>query len=569
MNIINKGFLKLALLPASFYRSMGVDTVHLKAIVTTKLIMDDRRPISLHQTRRRNKEKKVSLATLGTMAISALLGLVYILVFSIGTDIVTQLTFYFTLFFFMLSLTLISDFTSVLIDVRDNYIILPKPVSDRTFVVARLLHIFIHLCKIVLPMSIAGLVYMANEHSVYGAFLFMLLILFTTAFSIFFINALYILILKFTTPQRFQSIISYVQIFFAVVMYGSYQIFPRMIDRLNLNDFTISSKKGIILYPIYWLANSWQVLHTFKGNAKELGLAFAGLALPFACIIVVIKYFAPSFNKKLALLNSSSSTPGKTVGRSGKRNNSYSCFLSRIFTTSPTEKAGFDLTWMMTSRSRDFKVKVYPSMGYMLVYVVVLFINSKSMTLTDIQDESGRGRIMILSAIYFTSFLLMMAIGQIIYSEKFKAAWIYYASPLQKPGEIISGAAKAVILKFYIPIVVVITVASIVLVGLKVLPNIIFGLFNEILISAILVYAGNKFFPFSVQQSTNAKTGGFLRSMLILFVSGIIAGGHYLIYSILPGVAICAALSIIASWLLMDSIKKINWDKIKSSYAGE
>jgi uncharacterized protein (DUF3820 family) len=215
MNIINKGFLKLALLPSSFYRGIGVDTVKLKAIVTTKLIMDDRRPNSLQQSRKRKKEKQVSLATIGTMIMSALMGLLYLLVFSVGTDIVTQLTFYFTLFFFMLSLTLISDFTSVLIDVRDNYIILPKPVNDRTFVVARLLHIFIHLCKIVLPMSIAGLVYVAVHYRFYGAILFLILILFITALSIFFINALYILILKFTTPQRFQSIISYVQIFFA------------------------------------------------------------------------------------------------------------------------------------------------------------------------------------------------------------------------------------------------------------------------------------------------------------------------------------------------------------------
>jgi hypothetical protein len=447
MNIINKAFLKLALLPSSFYRSIGVDVVKLNSIVTTKLIMDDRRPNSLQQTRR-NKEKQVSLATLGTMLMSALVGFVYLLAFSIGDDVITHLTFYFTLFFFMLSLTLISDFTSVLIDVRDNYIILPKPVNDRTFVVARLLHIFIHLCKIVLPMSLAGICYMAVEYGFYAALLFLFLVLLTAASSIFFINALYIVILKFTTPQRFQSIISYVQIFFAVLMYGSYQLFPRMIRNMDLDDFFISSQTGIIVYPLYWMANSWQVLFELNGSAEQIILAIAGLAFPFVCILVVIRYLAPSFNRKLALLNSSTATPQATQVKKRTEGRSYAGHLGKLFTKSSAEKAGFLFTWRMTSRSRDFKVKVYPSIGYMLVYVVVLFFNSRSISLADLAAESVMAKFMVLGAIYFTSFLLMMAIGQIIYSEKFKAAWIYYTSPVEKPGEIISGAAKAAILKF-------------------------------------------------------------------------------------------------------------------------
>jgi hypothetical protein len=127
----------------------------------------------------------------------------------------------------LLSLTLITDFTSVLIDVRDNFILLPKPVNDKTIVVARLLHIFIHLCKIVLPMGLPGFGYMVYTQGLYGGLLFLVLILLLTAFAIFFINAVYIAILKFTTPQRFQSIITYVQIAFAIAVYGSYQLFPR------------------------------------------------------------------------------------------------------------------------------------------------------------------------------------------------------------------------------------------------------------------------------------------------------------------------------------------------------
>src|SRR5215218_4970057 len=110
MNIVNQLLLRFALLPKPIYKKMGIHIPHLEVILRTKLLMDDRRPTTLHQSRRKKKDKVITLATVGTMLMSALLGLFYLLAFSVGNDKITQLTFYFSLFFFMLSATLISDF---------------------------------------------------------------------------------------------------------------------------------------------------------------------------------------------------------------------------------------------------------------------------------------------------------------------------------------------------------------------------------------------------------------------------------------------------------------------------
>ena len=61
MNIINKGFLKLALLPAGIYSRMGVNLDQLRSILHVKLTMDDRRPNSIQQTRRQLTEGLVKL----------------------------------------------------------------------------------------------------------------------------------------------------------------------------------------------------------------------------------------------------------------------------------------------------------------------------------------------------------------------------------------------------------------------------------------------------------------------------------------------------------------------------
>src|SRR4051812_48062154 len=121
MNVINQLLLKVILLPQNVYERLGINRVHLRSILTTKLIMDDRRPNSFEQLRQKKSDKPVRLATLVTIFISALMGMFFLVSFSMGKDYTNHLTFYFFMYIVLLSSTLISDFTSVLIDVRDNY----------------------------------------------------------------------------------------------------------------------------------------------------------------------------------------------------------------------------------------------------------------------------------------------------------------------------------------------------------------------------------------------------------------------------------------------------------------
>jgi ABC-2 type transport system permease protein len=569
MNIINKSFMKLALLPAPLYRKMGVNLMQLRSILNIKLTMDDRRVSGLQQTRQRRTNKPVTMATIVTMVISAVMGLVFLYCFMLGANRVTQLTIYFSMFFFMLASTLISDFTSVLIDVRDTFIILPKPVNDKTFLVARLLHISIHVCKIVLPMGIPGVVFLAINDGFIAAVLLCLMLVLVTMFAIFFINAVYIIILRITTPNRFKTIISYFQILFAIAVYGGYQVFPRLIGKYNLENFSFSSYSSIVFYPLYWFASAWQFLQNFHGGTSTVITALLGIFVPFLSLYLVVKYLAPSFNNRLAMINNSGIDPVKkqsaiTVRRRGR----YPALLTSLFTRTQVEKMGFLFTWKMMARSRDFKLKVYPGIGYIIIYLFIMFYG-KRFQVSDFTDETYRGKVVILSAIYFTSFILTMAINQMVYSEKYKAAWIFYSTPVTKPGDIVLGATKAAIFKFYIPLVTLTIIASIGMVGLKIIPNLVLGLSNELLISTLVVYAGNRYFPFSSAQSTNVKTGSFLRNMFIFIISGLIAAGHFFIYGIMPVVIIVAALSVLATWLMMSAIRDTSWGGIKSAYVEE
>lgn len=559
MNIINKGILKLALLPKGAYQRMGINFAQLQAILVAKLTMDDRRPNTLMQMQQQQKDKPVSAATIGAMIISAVMGLFFLFVFALGDNPVFQLTFYFSIFFFMLSSMLIADFTAVLIDVRDNYIILPKPVGDRTVVAARLLHIFIHISKLVIPMCAAALVYLIYNNGAWAGITFLLMVLLTTLFSIFFINAVYILILKITSPEKFKTIINYVQVFLAIAIFASYQILPRMMGNLENLNVDLSASASSLALPFYWFASGWYLLTHFGGNSIEWTGTALALLLPPLCIWVVVKYLAPAFNRKLAGINSVAAE--NKVAKTVAQKSSYAKCWSRLLTGKGGEEMGFLFTWKMTGRSRDFQLRVYPAIGYMLVFVVLMFMG-RNKSLGELA-EGGAGRGVLLSAIYITSFLLIAAMQQLNVSEKHKASWLYLIAPVQAPGHIITGAIKAIITKFYLPVALVIIIAGLLLAGLPSLPNLVLGLLNIVLVTFFMAYINKRHLPFSTQENTSNKGANFIKGILIMISIGIVSLLHYLVYYMLPVVCILILLSAAACWLLMGSIKKTTWAQIQ------
>jgi ABC-2 type transport system permease protein len=568
MNFINRFFLTIVLLPSALYERLGVNTYHLRSILNTKLIIDDRRPNTFQQARRKNAGS-IKSSTLATMLLSAVMGTFFLFSFSVGTDYEMHLTIYFSMYIFMLASSLISDFTSVLIDIRDNYIILPKPVTDRTVVTARLLHIIIHVSKLVLPMSVPGFIFIAFKTGLWGAAVFFILLLFASLFTIFLINALYIFILKVTTPAKFQNVISYFQIIFTILIYASYQVLPRLVDKSTLTGFEISHNKFIWLAPSYWFAAAWQGLLNFHPRVHQTIAIAVSIVIPLASIYFVIKYFAPSFNQKLSLINSSN-TEQSSVALSDKNIKSttsgYVRTMAGFFSKQGPERMSFLFSWKMSSRSKDYKMKVYPSIGYIVVMLFMPLLRGDKFSISSLQNSDTAGTFVFVGIIYFSSFLLMMALSQMIFSDKYRAAWIYFTTPIKAPGELINGALKAALVKFYFPIVVLVSAAAIIITGPKLLPNLLLGICNEVLICSLIVYVTIKQLPFSVPQSNNAKAGSFLKGIFMLAIPAVVATLHFLIYRITPVVYIFIALSAVAIWYVQGSIKNISWKSILNKY---
>ena len=567
MNFFDRFFLKIFLFAAPVLRKMNVNMDHLRAILVAKLTMDNRRPAAFQQMRASKEKKELNQATLKTMFVSLIIGLFFLMSFAIGNDITTQLTFFFSMFIFMLAATLITDFTSVLIDTRDNLIILPKPVNDATFVTARLLHIAIHINKLLLPMALPSLIALIVIQGPSAIVPFILMILFATMLSVFLVNAVYIFILKITKPSNFQSVISYFQIAFAVVIYGSYQLLPRMMSKMGIDTMTVSELHNISYYPPYWFADACNSISTFSFESRNIYNLMLAIGIPLLSIFVVVKYFAPAFTRNLSMITGSTEEIKiKTVSKNESLayRQSWIEKLASKFTSGSSEYMGFLFTWKMMGRSKDFKMKVYPGFGYLIVIIAMMMLQSNSPSLADFNEMTERGKSMFIVFLYFGSFIVLSAIGQLPYSDKFKAAWIFAITPIDAPGKLLSGALKSVIVCFYIPIVLLFSLFGIVIIGPSILPNLVLGCFNVLAVTSLIAYMTLRKLPFSVSSQDASRNKTTARNFLTMLIPMLLGGIHWLIFDYTWAVVILAILAVIATWMIMDSIRNMSWAKIEN-----
>lgn len=564
MNKISAFFFWLVLLPGSLYRRMGVDLVQLSLILRFKLIMDDRRPNTFQQTQVNRRKEGISRATYGTMLIALLMGLLNLVSFAMGADELTNFTIYFSLFLFLLSSTLISDFTAVLIDVRDTVILLPKPVNDRTFLLARVLHIMVHMFRVIVPMILPAVVFLFVEYNWQVVLVYLFAAVLASLLAIFIINAIYLLIIRITTPDKFKSFIAWFQIGFMILIYGAYQVVPRASSLESVQNFSVQDYSLIGLFPPYWFAAS-VVEGAGLDGVRSWWWLLLSVVVSLGSIWLVIRFLAPSFNQKLAMLSGGDTrvVAGSAIA-SGVRGVGYADRLANWFTFSSVERAGFLFTWKWALRNRGFRMRVYPAIGY----IVVWFVISIYRNVFQLGDSgSGSSSIMLSAAgllglIYLSCFIFISAIQQISQADEYKASWIFYSSPVSLPGAVLLGTLKALLAQFFLPLAVLLLVLGISRQGLPAVPNLLLGFSNQVLISGLLLLMNYKKLPASLPANKADATGNFLRGMLMLLFNGGFGLVHYFIYSFTVVVWISVVLSGLSVWLVYRRIARVSWSEL-------
>jgi ABC-2 type transport system permease protein len=554
---MNKILLYLVMMPFRLWQSMGADVAQLRAILDVRLTLDDRNPMAIGRMKPKKDRKYGSILNLLT---SLVLGFMYIFPLIVVKDRVFSMAIYFTLLMTVIIFMLITDFSNVLFDSRDKYILFPRPVNDQTLVLARLLHVFIYLLRIILPMALPAWVMLGYVDGWKSALLFTLPLVLMVFMVLFIVNSIYLVVLRLARPEKFKDIINYFQVVTSVIFFASVYMMPRFFDPERPPDFNILSARWIRYAPSYWFGVCWSWIGCPVNLPGTSLLSVLAIIVPLCCMYVLVRWLAPRFSQRISGIDAVDTEAYRPQGTTRKAPGKFYQKIAYAFNRNDDARAGFAIAWLQTSRSRSFKMRVYPTFAFVPIYFFYnLTLGKHSFSYTYEHLKEGSRYLFLL---YTSSFVMISALTYLTMSDQYKAAWIYYATPVEKPGKIMIGAFKALWVKYFLPFFIFLSVFVLYIWGAPAIWDIVLAMVNVTLFVSCMARISYRHLPFSLKEQAKQSGNRLLKSFLVMIIPASLGFGHYFAMNLLWLKLIFLALSSILLWLVWDSYANTTWEQM-------
>lgn len=545
---------KYILLPfKGLIKAMGVDYHQLCLILTTKLRMDNRRRMSMSQKGKSDSNHQLLLQTFAYGFIGVLMGMVTISI----SDFMVSYTIFFSFIMIMIAMLMISEFTNVLIDTRDNSILMSRPINSRTLVLAKILHIAFYMLHMSLSLSLFTIITTWANHGFIAMLFFFLLICLTALFTLFLTNIFYLGLMNVVNGQKLKDIIVYFQIAMAILFMGAYQLLPRIMDIYDVTNIHMPIHWWTYLIPSVWMSGSFSALASSTFDASHLTFLVSALLIPVLSLIFVIKVLAPKFNKALSQIDVGDSKK-KEIKQEKQKSKGFIGKISRLFTKNRVEESAFKMVWIMSGRERKYKQSVYPSFGYIFIFILIFAFQSNDTF--DLQALAQSKKY--LWFIYMPIIITFSITQQLGFSDQSKSNWFYKALPINQPGDILLGAFKSVMVKHFIPIYLIISAVVTGIWGAHLIDDMIYGFLSITLVTSLIQSWSDPTLPFSKERETMDAGGNFLKGILLMISAAAIGGLHYglglLPYGILIGIPVLSILL----FFRLKSFRNIRWERI-------
>ncbi len=546
--------LKLVTLFNPLWKRMGIDTLQLKAILRAKLIMDSRRQNNIFN----QNKPKASNHSLALTLVNGFLG------FLIGTmflgDIDHEISFliYHSVLLVYFSLLIITEFSTILFDTKDNVEILPRPIDSRTFYASRIIHIIIYLLMMGIPLSLGGVIIGSLKFGLSTGLLLFLLVLLDVVMAVFISNIFYMGVIRFFSAEKFKTIIMYVQVLLAVIIYGGYQFVPRLFDSEMITEAHLGNEWWLNLIPPYWPAKVSTLF--LEGNLYDLWFQLVlNFLFPILGIIAIVKYFAPFYNRRLSEIDSVSVKPLKAKQAQKKERKMLIDFLR--FTT--TEKAIYRLIRMVVSKDRKFKQGVYSIMGYAIVLLLLPFASKIGHTGEFLTELANSKRYFIVLCVPVMLSLVIYPTLQ--YSEQPNSVWLFRFLPIKQAGEFFTASLMITLLNYFLPMALVALFITLLIWPLSVLNHVLLIFGVSLLFMALYVLILPKYLPLSRDRNMSNSSQN-IGNVMLMFLLVAVVGGLVYACSLLPywtSYAIGTG-AFIAFVLVIKRLRKISWEKIQA-----
>ncbi len=507
---------------------LGVDYEQFRAIMQVKLTLDGRRrSVGMHGAS--HKQDRNTQAW--TLFFHAFMG-IFVGAFVAHADSpLVGMTVVHAFVMTMVGMSLIADFSTVLLDTTDNAILHPRPVTSRTLLVARIAHITTYLG--LLAVSTSACTFVVGTYTYH--YLFPLVFLWTLVCSVLLVvfaaQVFYLIAMRLTDAEKFRDIILYFQIAMTVVIFGGYQLMPRLMDMRRLRELAIDDRWWIYFFPPTWMSAPVDLLTGHVGR-PQLVLTALSIVVPLCCLLLVVRVLAPRFARSLAALENAPS--GKAPGAATTPRQRLPERLARIVSRSPCERAAFEWIWRLASRDRQFKLRTYPTVAFLLLMGLVIVMSDEGgfRQAFAVLPESNKHLLLL----YMGCAMAPMAVIALRYSAAHEAAWVYYALPLGRPGDVLAGALKVVLARLVMPTFSLIALVTLAIWGGRILLDVLLAFFATLMVSGIQAMLFARRFPFSEEYQVAEGSGRAARSMLLMIFPAALGGMHWALLLFVPAV---------------------------------
>ena len=360
----------------------------------------------------------------------------------------------------------------------DYLVLAHTPVSSRTFFVAKLTRLLgstavMSSCLNLLP-AITG--YWTAERSPLFPVVYLGVSVVAGFFSVGVLTVITGYVTKLHTYEKLRSISKYSELAFPVLFPFVYLVVPRLLPELKI----VSDKLIPFLTAFYLLPNSWfaGMVAFGLGDVHYRFLILTAVAIVAMLLLVIgpLRSVAKGYSKFLISLLESrrAQKPQLKLGES---------LVSRLFKRGET-RAGADFVFAYLRRDRRTQLRVFSALGTPVVFLVILFQDNP------VWDWIGKPFTIWLalgvSAFFFFGCSTMVSsfLGQIRYSDHWKAKWMFRCAPLAAPHALWRGVLATTLTYIVIPYTLLLLVLATVfwrgLWGIFLLPG----------LSALLVYVG-------------------------------------------------------------------------------
>lgn len=487
------------------YEKLGIDYDTMKLILRVKLTLDSRKTSNL--LGRQQFDQYLDQYKI-VQIIYTIIGFFMMFIVIMSKNTLVSMATYFAMFMFFISTNFMSDFSSVILDVKDKSILATRGIDLKTLNASKITHVMIYMLKISIALSGFSLI-ASLKYGLLFSLVFLIEIFLINIFMLMFSGLIYLLLLKLFNGSKLKDAITIIQIGVTVSFSLAYIIVMNLSTSINLFK-SIHLGKLIYFLPPFWFASLLEIIATKNINKTLLILSFLALVIPLISALIYIK-LTPVFEKNLQKLNNESSN---------KNIKKYKPLikLSKIICKDKEERIFFNFFSRIIRVDRDFKATVYTTIGSNLIcFFVVLDRHVEDMG------------VYIYLFLYSYVTIVPTIIIALKFSRNYNASYIYKTIPIKNKMNVHKAAIKACLANIIIPIYIISSIVFMHIYEVTVIQHIIIIFLVTIFIAISTFVILNRNMPFSQPPNIFKKNYAILDNYLMIVLTLIMAGVHFVI----------------------------------------